>query len=156
MEREPDHLEHVLQHLSQIGQAVAGEADSIFVWQGLLVGNWGEMHHSRYLTADKLRKMWSVLRESTQGRIRLAVRTPAQARMISTRQDFEQGEIPGIYDDGIFGSETHLGTFSGSPARNGRRHGRKRRKLPFWIRYPGEYHVGVKRWQEHHRNWKKQ
>ncbi len=131
MEREPDHFEQVLQHLGQIGQTVAGEADSIFVWQGLLVGNWGEMHHSRYLMADKLRKMWSVLRESTQGRIRLAVRTPAQARMISTRQDFEQGEIPGIYDDGIFGSETHLGTFSGQPCQEWQKAWEKKEEIAF-------------------------
>ena len=45
---EPDAFETVLTHLRQIGELLAVTEHSVFVWQGLLVGSWGEMHTSRY------------------------------------------------------------------------------------------------------------
>lgn len=42
-----------------------------------------------------------------------AVRTPAQWRLLVSEEEFQKGNFPrlGLFDDGIFASKSHLGTF---------------------------------------------
>ena len=117
MEREPFFFERVLQHIKELGEVLQEYGDIIFVFQGVLVGNWGEMHTSRFLGEDKLRSMAGAL-ASVKGRnTYLAVRRPVHWRMLHP-EGLERGigeaaarDQMGLFDDGIFGSESNLGTF---------------------------------------------
>lgn len=113
LQHEPDTFETVLTHLHQIGELLTGADHSVFVWQGLLVGSWGEMHTSKYLSEDCLIQMRNCIQPYLGEEIYLAVRTPAQWRMLVEESEYQKGKFGqiGIFDDGIFGSMTHLGTF---------------------------------------------
>ena len=110
---EPDTFETVLTHLRQIGEILTVTDHSVFVWQGLLVGSWGEMHTSKYLSEDCLRCLRDCLQPYLGEEIYLAVRTPAQWRILVEEEEYQKGNFgqTGIFDDGIFGSMSHLGTF---------------------------------------------
>lgn len=112
-ECEPDTFELVMEHLSQISEILRDTEHSVFVFQGMLVGNWGEMHGSRYLSLENMLQMWKCMREYVGDDIYLAVRTPAQWRTLRKEQEFQQKEFLNLalFDDGILGSLTHLGTF---------------------------------------------
>lgn len=114
LEAEPESFELVLTHLIQIGEILEKEKHSVIVFQGFLVGSWGEMHTSAYLTEDHIKQMWDMLKIHTTDKIRVAVRTPAQWRTLIPEEEFQKQEFAalGLFDDGIFGSSTHLGTFS--------------------------------------------
>ena len=113
LEAEPESFELVLTHLIQIGEVLEKEKHSVLVFQGFLVGSWGEMHTSAYLTEEHIRQMWDMLKIHTTDKIRVAVRTPAQWRTLIPEEKFQKQEWKalGLFDDGIFGSTTHLGTF---------------------------------------------
>ena len=113
-ECEPDTFELVMEHLSQISEILRDTEHSVFVFQGMLVGSWGEMHGSRYLSPENMLQMWKCMREYVGDDIYLAVRTPAQWRTLRKEQEFQQKEFLNLalFDDGILGSLTHLGTFS--------------------------------------------
>lgn len=113
LEAEPESFELVLTHLIQIGEVLKKEKHSVLVFQGFLVGSWGEMHTSAYLTEEHIRQMWDMLKIHTTDKIRVAVRTPAQWRTLIPEEKFQKREWKalGLFDDGIFGSTTHLGTF---------------------------------------------
>lgn len=106
-EHEPDEFEIVLMHLKQIGEILRQGEHSVFLVQGLLVGSWGELHDSRYLSKKHLLKMRECLKPYLRNDIYLAVRTPAQWRMLA--EENEQNLC--MFDDAIFGSSSHLGTF---------------------------------------------
>jgi len=89
-------------------------ADTVFVFQGLLVGNWGEMHSSKFLSEAQMGQMAEILRRYKGEETYLAVRRPVYWRMLHEEQkETEQvtADDMGIFDDGILGSESHLGTF---------------------------------------------
>lgn len=114
LEKEPFFYSQVLNHLRQLGSILDQFADSVFVYQGMLVGNWGEMHTSRFLSADKLKQMADILRQCKGEQTYLAVRRPVQWRMLHANQKGMKLSCPdgmGLFDDGILGSENHLGTF---------------------------------------------
>lgn len=108
MEHEPSSLTTVLSHMRQLGAIAARHADDILVTQGLFVGNWGEMHGSKFLSPEQVRKLAQTWREATGGAIPMAFRKPSFCRMVLKEG---QGGI-GIYDDALFASADHLGTFS--------------------------------------------
>lgn len=114
LEREPYFFSNVQLHMSQLAPIVKEFAEYIFIFQGLLVGNWGEMHTSRFLDSTKLRKLWEILRETVGEEVYFAVRRPAQWRSLHPdncgKKDLQYDKM-GLFDDAIFGSESHLGTF---------------------------------------------
>ena len=112
-EREPASFELVLEHLGQLGALLKENPYSVFIFQGFLVGSWGELHDSSYLSEDCLKKMWERLRPGLGETIYGAVRTPAQWRLLVSEEEFQKGNFPrlGLFDDGIFASKSHLGTF---------------------------------------------
>ena len=57
MKAEPENFELVLTHLIQIGEILEKEKHSVLIFQGLLVGSWGEMHTSAYLTEEHMKQM---------------------------------------------------------------------------------------------------
>lgn len=107
IEQEPKEFKTVLMHLKQIGEVLKQGDHSVFLVQGLLVGSWGEMHDSKYLSKKHLLKMRECLKPYLRNDIYLAVRTPAQWRMLA--EENEQNLC--VFDDAIFGSLSHLGTF---------------------------------------------
>lgn len=121
-EREPFFFAQVLKHLQQVLEAVRPFSSAVFVFQGMLVGNWGEMHTSRFLTKERLGQMAEILRANRGEDTWLAVRRPVQWRVLHRDQeDAAEPACPdgmGLFDDGMFGSWDHLGTF-GTKGREG-------------------------------------
>ncbi len=115
-EREPYSLSQVVDHLEQLGPVLSRHAEHIFVYQGLLVGSWGEMHSSRFITENRLERLADVLGKYLGGRTFLAVRRPVYWRMLHPDGKLDPHTGMGLFDDGIFGSDTHLGTFGREPA----------------------------------------
>lgn len=117
MEREPSEFALVRTHMTQIAELMQELEIPVFLYQGLLVGSWGEMHSSRYLTSGKLAQLEQVLKNNTDTSF-YAVRSPMLWRWL---RDLSSGcqapgnpevERMGVFDDGILGSDTDLGTFS--------------------------------------------
>ncbi|MBR4734415.1 MAG: DUF4874 domain-containing protein [Lachnospiraceae bacterium] len=109
MVREPSLFSHVKKHVTQIAPLLKKHAASIYVYQGLLIGSWGEMHDSKFLSEQCLRELMELFLRETEGKIRLAIRKPVQWRLA-----FAEGEergMTGFFNDGLLGSPSHLGTF---------------------------------------------
>ena len=66
LEAEPESFELVLTHLIQIGEVLEKEKHSVLVFQGFLVGSWGEMHTSAYLTEEHIRQMWEAVNDGVE------------------------------------------------------------------------------------------
>lgn len=105
LENEPDSFEIVQTHLRQLMRLIHPYEKDIFLYQGVLIGSWGEMHTSRFLSPEQLYELHGVIEEETEG-IFHAVRKPSQWRQIHP-----QNNRTGIYNDGILGSDTDLGTY---------------------------------------------
>ena len=99
---EPASLDLILQHMEQLGEILNRYSDSIFTLQGLFVGDWGEMHSTRYESPQELRRLAQKLAEITGGY--LSVRTPAQWRQI-TEDGADTALVArlGLFNDGILG-----------------------------------------------------
>lgn len=111
--REPSTISGVLEHMRQIGPLIREFSGSILVVQGLFIGSWGEMHSSAYASPNQLRVLANTLWKAMEGSCVLAVRKPVHWRMLHSPK--EQSEMQmALFDDGMFGSFTHLGTFGGS------------------------------------------
>lgn len=113
-EREPFFFQQVQTHLQQVSEAVRPFTASVFVFQGMLVGNWGEMHTSRFLTRERLPQMAEILRAGRGEDTWLAVRRPDQWRLLHRNQSGDgpvRADGVTLFDDGMFGSPDHLGTF---------------------------------------------
>ncbi len=117
-EREPFFFRQVTEHLEQLGPLLSKYAESIYVYQGMLVGNWGEMHTSRFLATDKLSRLYSLLNGYLGEESFLAVRRPMYWRALHTSVcgsgNYSETRM-GLFDDAIFGSDTHMGTFGVKP-----------------------------------------
>lgn len=109
---EPESLDIILGHMEQLGEVIRRHASSIFTLQGLFVGDWGEMHNTRYDSNEDLCLLAQTLARAVGTDVRLSVRTPAQWRTI-TQQGEEAGLAAqlGLFNDGIMGSDTDLGTY---------------------------------------------
>jgi len=82
---------------------------NIFVIQGLMIGNWGEMHGSRYTGDRYLKELYAILKDNTGDEVFYAVRCPYHYRILTG------GGIDrrlGLFDDAILSSETDMGTFA--------------------------------------------
>lgn len=114
---EPDDFELVKTHFRQVLATIANYWKDIFVYQGLLVGNWGEMHGSKHMTRQHLTELCAIADDYLPEEIYLAVRKPAQYRMLRTHFSEKQvsGECRiGLFDDAILASESDLGTYGDS------------------------------------------
>ena len=121
--KEPSDLSLVKRHIGQLGGVLKEFAEDILVIQGILVGSWGEMHHSRFLGEEAVCSLLNALYRATESRCYLAVRTPAQWRMAAQSRLTESGlkERLALYNDGMFGSPTDLGTYGALTEREAKR-----------------------------------
>lgn len=108
--REPRTIEQIETHMRQLGAVIVRHAASILVVQGLFVGSWGEMHSSAYVSPVRLRRLANTFLVATDGAVPIAVRTPVQWRILCRPQQ-KQHQIA-LFDDAMFASDTHLGTFA--------------------------------------------
>ncbi|MCD7954335.1 MAG: DUF4874 domain-containing protein [Lachnospiraceae bacterium] len=117
---EPSSLGQILEHMEQVAEIVNRYADSVHILQGVFVGSYGEMNESAYLGEEDMTTLITRLAELTDPSIYLAVRTPAQWRTVtgltSLPESFPASDGSlisrlGLYNDGILGSETDLGTY---------------------------------------------
>lgn len=131
LESEPGLFCQVEHHLEQLAPVLRKFASSIYVYQGMLVGSWGEMHTSKFVTKRHLSKLGQQLIDTSGGQFFLAVRRPSQWRQLiredkfDCRQQTAVGDVAGmvekcagigLFNDGILGSETDLGTYGSETA----------------------------------------
>lgn len=105
---EPDGLDTVLGHMAQAGPAIQSHEDLIFCLQGLFVGSWGEMHGTKF--GNNFAELVGALDDAAGGDIFLSVRTPAQLREILKARPGLKSRL-GLFNDGMLGSDTDLGTY---------------------------------------------
>ena len=126
MENEPSSIKIVKSHMKQLGSIICehmGEKKSlhgkILVHQGLFVGSWGEMHGSKFLSIAPMTELVQTLYEAIGGICPIAVRKPEQLRNIVEQLELEKKKKTAfsltLFNDGIFGSETDLGTYGTEP-----------------------------------------
>lgn len=114
LESEPDLFSLVEGHLRQLAPIVHQFGRRILVFQGLLVGSWGEMHQSKFLAPQRLRALEAALRSGGNQDVCLAVRRPCHLRMLAGPGARADGRRT-WFNDGLCGSETDLGTFGWKP-----------------------------------------
>ena len=119
IEREPTLMNMILRHMNQIGPVIEVHADCIYTLQGLFIGSWGEMHNTKFLKAESLEKLAVTLWKATRGSCYMAVRRPVQWRYVIPEEmaadsKGQAGRL-GLFDDGMLGSDSHLGTFGVQP-----------------------------------------
>jgi hypothetical protein len=110
---EPDALAQIVSHASQVAPVISAYSSSILCYQGLLVGSWGEMNNSRYLSGRRLSAIYEALRAGLGPDIPVCLRTPRQVNLVrNASQTARFDEKLGVFDDAIMGSDTDLGSFS--------------------------------------------
>lgn len=114
MEKEPMYYSQVVTHMKQIAEVIRQFEQMIYLYQGILIGSWGEMHTSKFLAPEQINELLGIAEEGTHNRIWHGVRRPAFLNPLSEQmpniREIEMQKRT-IFDDGIFGSPTHLGTF---------------------------------------------
>lgn len=113
LQREPSDFKLILYHISQLGRILKANETGIYVVQGVLIGSWGEMHHTSYGTKEHVRMLVKAMRAAVGSKIVLALRKPVHLRYLSE----EDMERIGLFNDGLFGSDTHLATYGEKPRR---------------------------------------
>ncbi len=126
MLREPSSLKLIQTHMGQLAELLFRYEQRIYGLQGLFVGSWGEMHSSRFLTPRSMAELWSSMRQAAPESCFLAVRRPSQWRELAGFSDrWEERELEekarslrlGLFNDGLLGSDTDLGTWQEDSAR---------------------------------------
>lgn len=110
---EPQSLSFVKQHMEQLGRLIRRYAGDVLLIQGIFVGSWGEMHGSKFLYPKAMINLLNTLCREMEGSCYLAVRTPLQWRTVlaSATADPALKKLLAVFNDGIFGSSTDLGTY---------------------------------------------
>lgn len=111
LQNEPDNIEQIQEHMRQIGSNLIRFSQEILTIQGIFVGSWGEMHSSRYLDPESIKKLMFTLYEATRGQIRLAVRKPSQREILEELNCPKIMRLTGFYNDALMASDTDYGTF---------------------------------------------
>ena len=113
---EPDEIQLVKTHIGQLRPLLKEYADILFVVQGVLLGNWAEMHGSAHLTGANIRALLTALWEASDERTWLAVRTPAHWRAATRCEAFDEGHpLAGrlsLYNDAMLSSPDDFGTYA--------------------------------------------
>ncbi|MBR1628746.1 MAG: DUF4874 domain-containing protein, partial [Lachnospiraceae bacterium] len=105
---EPSDRAVVEAHIRTVAPLLNEYKDIVFVVQGLFVGDYGEMHDSRFLNKENRNALAKLLYEEIDPEIFLSVRTPTQWRELTS---VLPGTRLGLYNDGLLASDTDLGTY---------------------------------------------
>ena len=124
LESEPNELSQILTHMEQVGPIVNKYASSVYIMQGIFVGNWGEMNNTTHMENGEMETLIQKLDDVIDPSIFLSVRTPAQWRTIVG--EYHGTKVPrcpqpnllsslasrlGLYNDGMLGSANDTGTY---------------------------------------------
>lgn len=118
--KEPNSLSTILTHIDQVGEIVNRYPSSVYLMQGVLIGNWGEMHGSAFSDDGSVQTLVNHLHRVIDPSIYLSLRTPAQWRMVTGLNDLPEASFSdgtslaarlGLYNDGMLGSLSDLGTY---------------------------------------------
>ena len=82
LQSEPKELSQILKHMEQVGPIINSYASSVYLIQGIFVGNWGEMNKTVHMGDGQMQTLIEKLADVTDPSIFLSVRTPAQLRSI--------------------------------------------------------------------------
>lgn len=133
LKTEPASTDIIKNHMEQIAAIVNTYPEDIYILQGLFTGNYGEMNNTSYSSVSDLRLLARTLIEKIDNRIFLSVRTPAQWRgiyetddiagLIASNVDGDNNNSDntirfGLFNDGLLGSDTDLGTYENSSIAN--------------------------------------
>ena len=105
MEKEPSLFSVIVNHMEQLGAVIKKYKNHVLTTQGLFIGSWGEMHSSKFLSKKQLKELSDTWKTASQAR--MAFRKPVQCRQVQKQGEYEIG----IFDDAMFASKNHLGTF---------------------------------------------
>lgn len=117
---EPRTLKQIVHHMEQIAPVVNEFCRNIYLLQGIFIGDYAEMHDSLHLTDDNIRTLTYHLDKIIDSSIYLSVRTPAQWRLITKREQLPEDFSSlnnsialrlGLFNDGMLGSTSDLGTY---------------------------------------------
>lgn len=117
---EPDSLEQIMTHMKQVAPVINRYKDTIYLLQGIFVGNCGEMNQSNYLDQDSTTTLMNTLDSNIDPSIYLSVRTPRHRRMIlnsakvpseTSAFDGSLSSRLGLFNDGMLGSANDTGTY---------------------------------------------
>ncbi len=120
LETEPKSIDIILRHMEQTAEVINRHKDSVFVVQGLYIGNIGEMNGTKYLTVEDLSALFDKLSDELDEDIFMAVRTPWQWRAIAgrftplTEDEWRSGDKLsrlGLFNDGMMGTWNDYGTY---------------------------------------------
>lgn len=120
-ETEPQNINTVITHMNQVAPVVNKYADYVYILQGIFIGNYGEMNNSKHMSDSNVQKLCNKLASVIDPSIFLAVRTPYHWKKATKYNDvpssfpaFGEALISrlGLYNDGMLGSDTDLGTYS--------------------------------------------
>ena len=121
---EPSGLPQIKKHISQLSSTINAHSDCIYILQGTLTGNNGEMNNSNYNDINQIRQIMEQLDQNISSDIYLAVRTPAQLRgILRTRTPLSSANAwngtlesrLSLFNDGMLGSVYDLGTYDDTP-----------------------------------------
>ena len=110
--KEPTYIQLVKRHMEQLGPLIYRQAEHVLAIQGLLVGSWGEMHGSKFLSPERMTELAETMAKAMDYCCPLAVRKPVQWRIIASRGSEPLRQCLTLFNDAMFGSETDLGTYS--------------------------------------------
>lgn len=119
---EPDSLQLILKHMEQVSQPINRYCNTVYIMQGVFIGNWGEMHHSKFSDIDSIKILIHRLNELIAPSVYLSVRTPSLWRVVNGLYNPPEKLQPfgtdncltarlGLFNDGILGSDSDLGTY---------------------------------------------
>lgn len=111
--KEPLALSVVKRHMEQTGEIIKARSDDILVLQGLFIGNWGEMHGSKFSDDASVCELADTCYQCTGGKCFIALRTPAFLRAVLGGKNAASGlrEKLALYNDAMFSSPTDMGTY---------------------------------------------
>ena len=122
---EPQSLDQILRHMDQTAAIVNRYTDSVFLIQGIFVGNCGEMNGSDHLSDEDCSILMQHLADVIDPSIFLSVRTPVQRRKILNSAELPSAETAfdgslssrlGLFNDGMLGTANDTGTYGDTPA----------------------------------------
>ena len=123
-DNEPEKIAHIKNHMEQLSDILNTYKEQIYTTQGIFVGSWAEMHGSKYMSTENMTSLLLTYAKYTDPSIFLAVRTPEQYRTILEEieghpEKYAEEQVTvedlkkrlGLFNDGIFGSPSDLGTY---------------------------------------------
>lgn len=105
---EPGDFRLILTHIAQLRPALHAHAAALCAVQGVLVGNWAEMHGSPHLS--RLDELISAMADAVPPNVPLAVRTPAAWRACLRANESLSRRL-GFFNDALCSSPDDMGTY---------------------------------------------